>query len=55
MPKVRRAKRVKMKVLKTIRLKCGRTVYRRGKVIEVDATKPWIKTWVKAGKLEACL
>lgn len=46
---------MKMKVLKTIRLKCGRIVYRRGKVIEVVAAKPWIKKWVKEGKLEACL
>jgi len=50
-----RANRTRMRVLKTIRLKCGRIVYRRGKVIDVVATKPWIKKWVKEGKLEACI
>lgn len=55
MPKARRMKRMKMRVLKTIKYKCGRIEHRRGKVIEVIAERPYVKRWLKEGKIEACI
>ena len=55
MPKARRANRVKMRVLKTIRLKCGRVEHPKGITIEVDPEKPYARKWLKEGKIEACV
>ncbi len=57
MSKVKRKRkpRVKMRVLKTIRLNCGRLLHWRNDVIEVNPDKRQIKKWLREGKIEACV
>jgi len=50
-----RSKRVRMRVLKTIRLKCGRVEHPKGIIIEVDPKKPYVQKWLKERKIEACV
>lgn len=52
MPK---ANRVRMRVLKTIKYKCGRIEHLKGRIIEVDPERPYVKRWLREGKIEACL
>ena len=47
--------KIPMRVIKTIRLKCGRLVYPRGKVLMLDPHKPWVKKWIEEGHLETDL
>jgi len=47
--------KIPMRVIRTIRLCCGRLLYQRGKRVMLDPKKLKVQNWIEDGYLEADL